>query len=169
VYRSTKEKPPINNFTCSECGSTRGLFKGGSLICTNCDTVIYSAKTRKNKFNAVRTVAKDGIKRDSKFEASVADELYLRKLAGDIKDYESQYKVEMWICNADGKPVKKVSHKVDFRIHHNDGSYELYEVKGAVTSDYKWRRDLLELLWLPEHPDHIYTVRTQHNTKRGRR
>jgi hypothetical protein len=166
MYRSTKEKPPTNSFTCTECGSTRGLFKGGSLICTNCDTVIYSAKTRKNKFNAVRTVAKDGIKRDSKFEASVADELYLRKLAGDIKDYESQYKVEMHICNSKGEPVKKVSHKIDFRIHHNDNSYELYEVKGVSTSDWVMRRDLLELIWLPDHPDHTYTVRFQNKIQK---
>ena len=161
MYRVTKEKAPTNFAQCPECQSKMLKYQRGTLTCTNCDHVLYTPKTKKNKYNAVRTVAKDGLKRDSKFEASVADELYLRKLSGDIKDYDSQYKVEMWICNSDGKPVKKVSHKVDFRIYHNDGSFELYEAKGAVTSDYKWRRDLLELLWLPEHKDHIYTVRTQ--------
>jgi len=48
--------------------------------------------------------------------------------------------------------------RVDFRIHHNDGSYELAEVKGFETDVYKLKRKLLEFIWLPEHPDHSYTV-----------
>lgn len=111
-----------------------------------------------NKYGAKKTVAKDGIKRDSKFEASVADELYLRKQAKDIKDYESQYKVEIWCHRPDGEPAFKVSHKVDFRIHHNDGSYELLEAKGVETPDYKMRRKFLENIWLPMNLDHTYTV-----------
>ena len=58
-----------------------------------------------NKYGAKRTLAKDGIKRDSKFEASVADELLLRKQAGDIKDYDSQFKVEMWSHIVTGKQI----------------------------------------------------------------
>ena len=166
MYRSTKEKLPINRAVCSECGSKRIMLKAGSVICTNCDAVIFSPKSRKNKFNAVRTVAKDGIKRDSKFEASVADELYMRKAAKDIKDYDSQYKVTIPVYDSKGEQVMRVSHKVDFRIHHNDGSFELYEAKGVITLDYKWRRNLLELIWLPEHPDHIYTVRYQHKQQK---
>lgn len=163
MYRQKSTPDAMKTAECPKCKSTRLVYGRGKLTCANCDHVI--GKTF-NKYGAVKTVAKDGLKRDSKFEASVADDLYLRKLAGDIKDYDSQYKVEMWICNSDGKPVKKVSHKVDFRIHHNDGSYELYEAKGAITSDYKWRRDLLELLWLPEHPDHTYTVIQQNRRRR---
>ena len=78
-----------------------------------------------NKYGAKKTVAKDGIKRDSKFEASVADELYLRKQAKDIKDYESQYKVEIWCHRPDGEPAFKVSHKVDF-LSPTPGSLSLY-------------------------------------------
>jgi hypothetical protein len=111
-----------------------------------------------NKYGAKKTVAKDGIKRDSKFEASQADELLLRKQAGDIKDYESQYKVEMWAHRPDGLPAFKLSHKIDFRILHNDGSYELLEAKGVETADYKMRRKFLEHIWLPMHLDHTYTV-----------
>lgn len=111
-----------------------------------------------NKYGAKRTEAKDGIKRDSKFEASVADELLLRKQAGDILDYDNQYKVEMWAYDQNGKKAMKVTHKVDFRIHHKDGSFELYEAKGAETADYKMRRKWLETFWLPFHLDHTYTV-----------
>jgi len=111
-----------------------------------------------NKYGAKRTLSKDGIKRDSKFEASGADELLLRKQSGDILDYDSQYKVEMWAYNKSGDPVLKMTHKVDFRIHHKDGSFELLEYKGVETADYRTRRKWLEKLWLPANLDHIYTV-----------
>jgi hypothetical protein len=118
-----------------------------------------------NKYGAKRTQAADGITRDSKYEASVADELYTRKLAGDIKDYDSQFKVECTAYTADGDEAFTVKHKVDFRIHHNDESFELLEAKGVETSDWKWRRKCLEELWLPLHPDHIYTVVKQGSKK----
>lgn len=119
---------------------------------------MYKTYFKQNKFGAKRTVANDGIKRDSKYEASVADELDLRKKAGDILDYDSQYKVEMWAYDENGKQAMKVSHKVDFRIHHKDGSFELLEAKGVETSDYKMRRRWLETFWLPFNLDHTYTV-----------
>lgn len=103
-------------------------------------------------------MAKDGKARDSKFEASVADDLLTRKLAKDIKDYDSQFKIEVWVHRPDGEPAFKISHKVDFRIHHNDGSFELLEAKGLETADYRMRRNFLEKVWLPTHSDHIYTV-----------
>lgn len=111
-----------------------------------------------NKYGAKRTVAKDGIKRDSKYEAAIADELYMRKQAKDIADYDSQYKVEMCAYRADGSIAFKVNHKVDFRVHNNDGSYTLLEAKGYATDDWKWRRRLLEEIWLPEHPEYTYEV-----------
>jgi hypothetical protein len=110
-----------------------------------------------NKYGAKRTKF-DGYNYDSKFEAGVAQELELRKRAGDIRDWERQFKIECWAYTSDGTPAFKVSHKVDFRIHHNDDSYELVEAKGVETSDYKWRRKFLEHIWLKEHLDHTYTV-----------
>lgn len=118
----------------------------------------YTTYFKRNKYGAKRTLAKDGIKRDSKFEASIADELNLRKRAKDILDYDSQFKVIMPIYNSSGKKVHEISHKVDFRIHHKDGSFELLEAKGVSTSDYLFRRKLLEKLWLPENLNHVYTV-----------
>lgn len=68
-----------------------------------------------------------------------------------------------------GKPAMKKSHKVDFRIHHKDGSFELYEAKGAMTTDYRDRVRWLEAFWLPEHLDHTYTVVRQSNIRYGRK
>jgi hypothetical protein len=117
---------------------------------------VYLQK-RGNKYGAKKTTY-NGRRFDSKYEASVAEELELRKGAGDILDYDCQYKVEMWAYRKDGTPAFKVSHKVDFRIHHKDGSYELLEAKGVETADYRMRRKFLEELWLPENLDHTYTV-----------
>lgn len=111
---------------------------------------------KRNKYGAVKTEY-NGSRYDSKFEASVAQDLDLRKKAGDIKEWERQYKIEAWAHTKDGRPAFKVSHKVDFRIHHNDGSFELLEAKGVETSDYKWRKKFVEL-WLMDNPDYIYSV-----------
>lgn len=165
MYKQQNNKLNHGKLTCPECKSNYFRVSYGKVECTNCGWK-ESANLKTNKYGAKRTVARDGIKRDSKFEAGVADQLRLRKLAGDIKDYDSQFKVEMWICNEEGERKIKVTHKVDFRIHHNDESYELVEAKGVETSDYKWRRRLLEELWLPQHKDHIYTVVKQ---RKGRR
>lgn len=135
MYRSTSNKTQPKNVVCDDCGSKMMRYERGAIICTNCDKVIYKPTARKNKFNAVKTVSKDGLKKDSKFEASVADELYMRKSAGDILDYESQYKVELLIYNREGLVVMKKN----------------------------WKRDLLLNVWLPDHPDHEFEVRTMGN------
>lgn len=148
---------------CPECHSKRLILGSGKLKCSECNHVI--GKTL-NKYGAKRTEFNGKIF-DSKFEASVAEELETRKLAKDIKDYDTQHRVEGWAHLPDGRQGFPFRHKVDFRIHHNDGSFELYEAKGIETDDYKWRRKCLENLWLPLHPDHIYTVIKQNS--RGRR
>lgn len=118
---------------------------------------MYKTYFKANKYGAKRTEF-DGYKYDSKFEAGVAADLTLRKRAKDIKDFDKQYKVEMWAYDENGNKAMKVTHKVDFRIHHNDGSYELLEAKGVETADYKMRRKWLEAFWLPLNLDHTYTV-----------
>ena len=112
---------------------------------------------RGNKYGAKKTTF-NGIKFDSKFEAGVAHELELRKKAGEILDYDCQYKVEMWAYDANGKPAMKKTHKVDFRVHEHDGSYTLLEAKGMETADYRDRRRWLETFWLPINLDHTYEV-----------
>lgn len=159
---SQKNQQPIQSFTCPDCGSTRFRIGGGKITCTNCN---YKVSTNKsNKYGAQKTEFGGRIY-DSKFEASEAHTLELRKLGKDIKDYDTQYKVEMWAYDQNGKPALKMTHKVDFRIHHNDGSYELWETKGQETADWKWRVKWLEAFWLPLHPDHTYTVIKQNKTR----
>lgn len=106
----------------------------------------------------------NGRKYHSKFEASGACDLDIMKLAGEILDWEPQFKVDIEIFNAAGRKVHNVSHKVDFRVTELDETFTLIEYKGFETQDYKFRRKLLEKIWLPEHPDHTYEVVYQ---KRG--
>jgi hypothetical protein len=123
---------------------------------------------RGNKYGAQRA-RYNGQVYDSTFEAEVAQELDLRQKAGDIKAWDRQFVVEIVGHLPDGTAAYKRKHRVDFRIHHNDGSYELYEAKGVETADYKITRKLLETLWLPLHPDHRYTMVKKTNYFKSRR
>lgn len=161
MYTQQSTTSPIKSAECPACKSKRLMLKGGKLSCTNCGESIGATA---NKYGAKRTEFQGKIY-DSKFEAGIAAELETRKRAKDIKDYETQYRIEAWAYRSDGTKAFMVRHKVDFRIHHNDGSYELYEAKGVETSDYKWRRKFLEEIWLPEHKDHIYTVIKQYSRR----
>lgn len=107
---------------------------------------------RTNKFNA-RKKKLDGYTYDSTFESEYAAELRMRKLGKEIKDWERQYPVRIEI---DG--VHVLTTKVDFLIHHNDGSKELVETKGVETADYRIRKKLIELVWLKGRPEWRYTV-----------
>lgn len=131
VYRTTKESQ-LNVTKCPDCGYNLFLYSHGSITCRNCG---YKLKSTKNtKYKAIKTVSNDGTKCDSKFEATIADELEIRKLGGDIKDYEPHYKIELW---AYGKHI--CNYYVDFLITHNDGHLEYYEVKSAATQTAVWR------------------------------
>jgi hypothetical protein len=154
MYKQQQATDAMKSAECPECHSKRLLYRAGKLTCTNCGHVIGQTFS---KYGAKRSEFNGKIF-DSKFEAGVAADLETRKRAKDIRDYETQYKVHIPVCRPDGTVAFTVNHKVDFRIHHNDGSYELYEAKGVETTDYRWRRRLLEELWLPEHLDHTYTV-----------
>ncbi len=123
-------------------------------------------KLSTSKMSNIRTEY-NGRKYDSAFEAKVAYTLDIRKRAGEIKDWENQFKVEMWAYDCNGQKALKKTHKVDFRVHELDGSFTLLEAKGFETADYQDRRRWLEKLWLPENPDHVYEV-VKEQSKRWR-
>lgn len=122
-------------------------------------------KVRYGKYNAQHTQYND-YTYASKFEAAVAAELDIRKNAGEIIDWDRQFKVEMWACDSHGTPKLKKTHKIDFRVHELDGSYTLLEAKGFETQDWRDRKEWLECFWLPDHPDHVYQVVKQKNTRK---
>lgn len=155
MHTQVRNAPPGSSLTCPECQGKQFRVGRGKVECTNCGW--KETANPGNKYGAKKTVH-NGYKYDSKYEAGIAATLELRKLGKDILDFDKQYRIEAWAHLPDGTPAFMVRHKVDFRIHHKDGSFELLEAKGMVTADYQMRRKFLEELWLPLHKDHIYTV-----------
>lgn len=168
MYKVSKQPQGIKaQGKCPECSSTSLLYSRGKVTCTNCGHLIGQTN-KTNKYGAKRTEFNGKIY-DSKFEAQTAATLELRKRAGDIKDYDIQFLVRVWVYREDGQKAFEVKHKVDFRIHRNDGSFELLESKGIETDDYKWRRKFVENVFLPLNPDHEYNVVKQNTNYRRRK
>jgi len=119
-----------------------------------CRKVRGSKQATKGKYNAIRSVY-NGYPYDSKFEAQYAMELDWRVRASEIKAWDRQFPIEIRNPKT-GKLLRR--HKVDFRVHENDGSFTLVETKGFETRDWKMIRDEIEVLWLPEHPAYSYLV-----------
>lgn len=120
-----------------------------------CGKEKYSPKAKAHKYNAKGTTY-NGYHYDSGFEANYAMQLDWRLKATDsnrIKAWDRQF------------PVHIIYHrntllttKVDFRIHHMDGSFELVECKGFITPDYPLKKKLITMMWIPDHPNYRYTV-----------
>ena len=116
---------------------------------------MYIQKLRYAKYGN-RSSDYNGIIYDSALEAEYAQELDLRLKGKDIKAWTRQVK-----CSIDINGMHICNYYVDFEIEHNDGSFELVEIKGMETDVWRMKRKLLEAVWLPEHPDHNYTVEKQ--------
>lgn len=121
-----------------------------------------------NKFKAVRQ-SYNGYSYDSKLEAQWAANLDILKRAGEIADWDRQFKVEMIAHDSQGIPRITMTHKVDFRVHELDGSFTLLEVKGFETADYRTRARWLKKLWLIDRPNYRYEVVKKGGGFRGMR
>jgi hypothetical protein len=158
-----KHKPSDPKITvCPECGNSRLQFNYSKITCTNCGHVIKIKGF--NKYGAKKTEFNGKIY-DSKFEASVASDLEMRKRIGDIKDYDTQFRLEVGVYDMFGNIICHKRHKVDFRTTNLDGSYTLIEAKGMINADYQWRRDIVVGIWLSEHKDYDYQVIKQNSKK----
>lgn len=85
--------------------------------------------------------------------------------AKQILGYDRQFKVELYYYDAKGNRYNSKSWKIDFRVHNLDGSYTLEEVKGMELPDFKFKRELLENVWLLDNPDHNLVVLKQTNIR----
>lgn len=103
--------------------------------------------------NSYYKTAKQG-KNDSKFEASIAQDLELLLKAKEIQSFEEQVKIPLVVngyhlCN----------YFIDFVIYHNDGTVEYREAKGFPTEVWKLKWKLFEALY--DLPGNILTVEYQ--------
>jgi len=96
-----------------------------------------------------RTV--DGIRFDSKAEASRWGALRMMELAGEISGLERQPTYQLVPAFADkiGRKHQGVSYRGDFRYKDRQGKIIVEDVKGALTEVYRIKKKLL--LW--RYPD----------------
>ena len=79
---------------------------------------------------------------DSKFEAQHAADLDLLVKAGEIKSYEKQVNLDLIV---NGYLV--CQYRIDFIVHHNDGTLEYVETKGYPTPTWRLKYKLFEALF----------------------
>tara|TARA_R110001583_G_scaffold12606_7_gene55744 strand:- start:7333 stop:7722 length:390 start_codon:yes stop_codon:yes gene_type:complete len=92
-------------------------------------------KYTKNKYGAVKQTF-NGRSYHSKGEAAYAQQLELRKLAGEVVHIKPQHKLPLYV---NGDLI--TSYYIDFKVELADGSFELIEYKGFPTPLWlvKWR------------------------------
>lgn len=110
-----------------------------------------------NKFNAKSTIY-NGRRYDSKLEAKVAQELDLRMKAGEFIEVIPQYRIKLYVYLPDNKKADLFTYICDFKCTKPDGSYLLVEAKGMETELFKVKKRILDLVWLPDHPDYDYEI-----------
>ena len=94
-------------------------------------------RERFGKYRSKRQECQKGHWHHSKFEAGKCDELRLRELAGDIRSYETQKRMRLYLGG-----VFMGTWVVDFRIVHNDYTQEFLETKGYhLRNESKFKRD----------------------------
>lgn len=88
-----------------------------------------------NKYGAKKTVT-GGRKYDSRFEAGVAQQLELRRLAGEIMEVRPQVTLTLFSYGE-----KLCNYRIDFVVKVSEGEYELIEAKGMELGEFrlKWR------------------------------
>lgn len=81
---------------------------------------------------------------DSKFEASVAQELTFREAAGELESWEAQKTLDLIVFNKHGVSFKLGTYRIDFVAYRKDGVTEYIEAKGFSTPNWKWKWAIFE-------------------------
>jgi hypothetical protein len=102
---------------------------------------MYKFQRRKSKYGNKKTEY-NGVMYASKKEAAYAGELDLRVMAGDIRKWNRQVKLEVrlngqHICN----------YYADFQIVHTNNTVEYVDVKGYETKVFKLKWKLVQALY----------------------
>jgi hypothetical protein len=93
-------------------------------------------------------------------ERDYAQQLDLRKMAGDIVDWKRQVKIELKV---NGKLI--ANYYMDFIVTHLDKSIELVEYKGAVTDLFSMKWNLLHALKDELYPAGVTITMVKHKSK----
>ena len=96
-----------------------------------------------NKYNNKKTIV-DGIKFDSEMESHYY--IYLKQLKeiGEVVDFEIQPTFLLQEgFNLNGKKIRAITYKADFKVIYKDGHEEVIDVKGKLTEEFKIKRKML--------------------------
>ena len=152
MYTQRYKPESIKKAICPECKGTSFLYSKGKVVCQNCGEVL--GKTY-NKYGAKKTTYNNH-KYDSKYEASVAEDLDLRLRVGEVKEVQRQIKIPL---EAYGKHI--FNYYIDFIAIHNDGHKEYIEAKGQETDLWKAKWKMLEAKLATEEPASEMTLLKQ--------
>ena len=96
-----------------------------------------------NKYKNKKTMV-DGIKFDSEMESHYY--IYLKQLKeiGEVVDFVLQptYLLQEGF-NLNGKRIRPITYKADFKVIYKDGHEEVIDVKGKITEEFKIKRKML--------------------------
>lgn len=96
-----------------------------------------------SKYHSRKTTI-DGITFDSKKEADYYCQLKLRKQAGEIIDFELQpVFILQESYKRNGKTVRAITYRADFRIIHKNYDVEIVDCKGYRTKEYQIKKKML--------------------------
>lgn len=117
----------------------------------------------KNVFNkySARKTNYNGRMYDSKYEAEIAYELDMRRLAGEFKSVVPQFPIQLYIYDSKGNKIELFKYVCDFKCELPDGSFQLIEAKGFRTDTYKMKKKLLELIWLKDNKNYEFIELTK--------
>ena len=96
-----------------------------------------------NKYNNKKTIV-DGIKFDSEMESHYYIYLKHLKEIGEVVDFILQptYLLQEGF-NLNGKRIRAITYKADFKVIYKDGHEEVIDVKGKLTEEFKIKRKML--------------------------
>ena len=96
-----------------------------------------------NKYKNKKTIV-DGIKFDSEMESHYY--IYLKQLKeiGEVVDFILQptYLLQEGF-DLNGKRIRPITYKADFKVIYKDGHKEVIDVKGKLTEEFKIKRKML--------------------------
>ncbi|AQL56429.1 DUF1064 domain-containing protein [Abyssicoccus albus] len=109
----------------------------------------------KSKYGAKKIIV-DGIKFDSKVEASYYKVLKHKQEIGEVKDFELQPEIEI-IPSFKYKNRKRrpMVYRMDFKVEYYDGLIVYVDIKGMPTPDAKLKRKLVEHMFRDNELEHI--------------
>ena len=99
-------------------------------------------RIKKHKYNAKKTVV-DGISFDSKAEAEYYIHLKYLQSINIVRSFYLQPVINIIPkFKYEGKTIRKMDYRLDFKVEYTDGTTEYIDIKGMATTDAKMKLKL---------------------------